>query len=81
MRDLEDVPQETILVAVPPGRGHDLVDRFVVDIGHEQRVGLAAAFEERRLQDHAVLVAVDKFGRVLAPREWAMDEEFNALRA
>ncbi len=59
---------------------HDLLDRLVVDVGHEERAGLAGAFQESRLEDDAVLVAIDDLVVVLPPAERAVDEELHALR-
>ncbi len=81
MANLEDVPQQPIMIAVALGRNHDLVDRIVVDVRHEEGVSLASPFQEGRLEYDAVLVAVDDLALVLMPSEGAVDEELDALGA
>ena len=81
VRDLQDVPEQPVVTAVPLRRGHDLLDEVVVDVGHEQRTGVAAALQERRLKHHAVLIAVDDLVLVLPPAERAVNEKLGPLRS
>jgi hypothetical protein len=80
VRDLEDVPQQPVFVFVALAGLHDLLDRLVIDVRHEERAGLAAALQEGCLKDDAVLVAIDNLIVVLPPAERAVDEELHPLR-
>jgi hypothetical protein len=72
---LEDIPQQTIIVLVVPGRLRDLLNRFVIDVRQEEGVCLSAAFEKGCLENDAILIEVNYLFVVLTPAERGVDED------
>ena len=54
MRDLEHIPQKPALVLVSLCGLDDLIDRFMVDVRHEQDSRLALPLQEGGLKNHAI---------------------------